>query len=102
MSANDTQSLRLGALLHAKVEGHNEHACFRSIESTTPMNAGGGVALVAYRSPDDDRVARLFASAPRLLWALEKIAALSPYSNDANDARAIAEAAIAEVAGVHT
>jgi hypothetical protein len=88
--------LRVGALLRAHVEGHNEPASFLPIESTTPMNAGSGVALVVYRGPDDAQVARLFANAPDMLDALRRIGALSPYSDEVNDAQAIARAAIAK------
>ena len=73
MSIPKNALLRLGDLVHAHVERHNEPMVFRSIVAETPMNAGNGVALVAYRQPSDDELAMKMAAASQLLEALQAL-----------------------------
>lgn len=68
MSAAHTP-MTLGDLVHVRVDGHNEPIAMLPIVTAERMNAGSGIALVAYRQPDDRAMAQCMAAAHELLEA---------------------------------
>lgn len=59
--------MTLGDLVHVRVDGHNEPIAMLPIVTAERMNAGSGIALVAYRQPDDHAMAQCMAASSELL-----------------------------------
>jgi hypothetical protein len=65
--------LKLGDVVQVRVAEHHEPVPMISIVSANPMNAGGGIALVTYRQPDDRALALSMAAEQDLLEALQLV-----------------------------
>jgi hypothetical protein len=64
--------MRIGDVINVRIDGHPEPVPMQSIHLDQPMNAGGGIALVAMRGCESDSLVRLFVTSPELLAACKE------------------------------